>query len=137
MKMENTVFPLIQKNINTPKMYILLANALSKKVTEPMKNFIQSDSFLQPIRNIKDIAELASSFAIYLAFWPNADIARWRSYQQTLTLWDNLNSVDEIFIREFSRTYLSYFDNNVLKLLELPDILQNKEKMIAYAVNNI
>ena len=136
-KMENTVFPLIQKNINTPKMYILLANALSKKVTEPMKNFIQSDSFLQPIRNIKDIAELASSFAIYLAFWPNADIARWRSYQQTLTLWDNLNSVDEIFIREFSRTYLSYFDNNVLKLLELPDILQNKEKMIAYAVNNI
>ena len=136
-KMENTVFPLIQKNINTPKMYILLANALSKKVTEPMKNFIQSDSFLQPIRNIKDIAECAVAFAIYLAFCPNTNISVWRNYQQTLTLWNNLNSVDEIFISEFVKTYLSYFDNNVLKLLELPDVLQNKEKMIIYAVSNI
>ena len=136
-KMENTVFPHIQKNINTPKMYILLANALSKKVTEPMTNFIQSDSFLQSIRNIKDIAECAVAFAIYLAFCPNTNISVLHNYQQTLTLWNNLNSVDEIFISEFVKTYLSYFDNNVLKLLELPDVLQNKEKMIIYAVNNI
>lgn len=137
-KMENTVFPLIQKNINTPKMYILLANALSKKITEPMKNFIQSNSFLQPILNIKDIAECAVAFAIYLAFWPNADIARWRNLsQQSVILWNKLNSADEVFISEFVKTYLSYFDNNVLKLLELPDVLQNKEKMIIYAVNNI
>lgn len=137
-KMENTVFPLIQKNINTPKMYILLVNALSKKVTEPMKIFIQSDSFLLPILNIKDIAELASAFAIYLTFCSNANIARWRNIsQQSVILWNKLNSSDEVFISEFVKTYLSYFDNNVLKLLELPDVLQNKEKMITYAVNNI
>ena len=137
-KMENVVFPLIQKNINNSKMYSLLAKALRKKQTESMINFIQTTNFTNPIQNITDSSECAMALATYIAFAPNTDYLRWRSHGAPyVNLWNKLVSNEEIFITNFVKTYLSYFNNDALKLLNLPENFPNKEEMIEYVVHNI
>lgn len=136
-KMENAVFPLIQKNINSSKMYSLLAKALRKKQTESIRSFIQTANFINPIINITDLSECAVALATRVAFSQNTEYLQWRIYGQYTTLWQKLIQKEECFIKVFVKTYLSYFGNNILKLLNLPDNLPNKEEMVIYAVNNI
>lgn len=136
-KMEKVVFPLIQKNINNSKMYSLLAKALRKKQTESIRSFIQTANFINPIQNITDLSECAVALATHVAFSQDTEYLRWRNYGQYTTLWQKLTQKDEGFIEAFVKAYLSYFGNNILKLLSLPDNLPNKEEMLNYAVNNV
>ena len=119
-------------------MYKLLAKALLKKQPESIIKFIQSFNFITPIQNATDIEKCAIAFATHIAFSQDTEYLRWRSYGgQYTTLWQKLTQKDESFIEPFVKTYLSYFGNNILKLLSLSDNLPNKEEMVNYAVNNV
>lgn len=137
-KIENFVFPQIQKNINSPKMLVLLGNAIRKKKSDSIINFMQTTNFLQGINNAINLPECAMGLATYINFFPNNNINNFRHQGGMYTnIWNKLVSTEESFISEFVKNYLSFSNNNILALLNLPDYMSNKPNMINYAVDNM
>lgn len=137
-KMENVVFPQIQKNINNSQMIVLLGKAMQKKKSEPMIQFIQTNNFFQGINIATNLSECAVGLATCIAFAPNLNISNIRQQGGWfLNVWNKLVSTEESYISEFVKTYLSFSNNNILALLNLPDYLPNKSHMINYAIDNM
>lgn len=137
-KMENVVFPQLQKNINNPQMLVLLGKAMQKKKSEPMIQFMQTNNFFQGINIATNISECAVGLATCIAFAPNLNISNFRQQGGwPLNVWNKLVSTEESYISEFVKTYLSFSNNNILTLLNLPDYLPNKSNLINYAVDNM
>lgn len=137
-KMEKVVFPKMQANIGATGMFGLLAEALTKIKPPSITDFIQSSVYLSQMQNIQSMEYAGIAMAIYLTYPPNSNIGNAIS---KLALYPNafnkLHSLDEAYIANFVKTYISLSSKNITNILKLPEVLKNKQQLVNYYIENI